>query len=269
MKILSKICFIAFAVLASAVCPAYIPAYSVLLERLASLQGRRNYVIEQELIFKTNPSQAVFQEKWYIAKTGSMRLDVRPKNLNTSGFRILYHKNYKIFKDKNNKIQRKRISLYHLERPLHLRNADLLSKLIFQWKIAPLKEQEREEGQAEDAFVRLSRRQGVVQYEIGVNTGRLWIEQDEFVIREWLWPSGSRLTAWGYKFYPGGLAFPSQRRFQWSADEVLIRLVKVEQAGDLPKNLFNKKILNKQNLNFENLSYSDQDQAREFYQRFR
>ena len=271
MRILKKITGISVFLLIVPVSQAYIPHYSTLLDKLAALQGRGNYVIEQEVVFKTSSDNVTFIEKWYIAKKGQLRLDVFLKADNQEIFRILYIKKHKIFQSEKKKAMRKRISSYHIEIPFHLRNAKKLASLFFSWQVAPLKKKKREKGQGFDSFVKLSRRQGVVQYEVGMDKKkpRLWLEQDEFVIREWLWSSGAHLVAQNYVSYPRNLFFPSRRIFKWSSYEVVIDVRKVERVKGLSKNLFQESVLGKKTFNLKSVSESDQDQIREFYRKFR
>ena len=266
---LKKIIITSVFLLLVPVSQAYIPHYSTLLSKLASLQGRGNYIIEQEVSFKTSSDNVTVREKWYIAKNGHRRVDISLKTDNQDIFRILYLKKYKIFQGDKKKAIRKRISPYHIEMPFHLRDAEKLASLFFGWQVAPLKAKKRGKEEGSDPFVRLSRRQGVVQYEIGTKKSRLWLEQDEFTIREWLWSSGTRLIAQDYVSHPGNLFFPSRRIFKWSSYEVVIDVKKLERVKELSEKLFQKSVLNKKPFHLKDVSDSDQDQIREFYHNFR
>lgn len=266
---LKKIIITSVFILLAPVSQAYIPHYATLLNKLANLQGRGNYILEQEVAFKTSSSDVALIEKWYVTRNGRFRVDVFLKKGNQEVFRILYVKKHKIFQTEKKKIMRKPIGSYHIEMPFHLRSADRLASLFFNWRVAPLKEKKRKEGQGSDSFVKLSRRHGMVQYEMGTKKPRLWLEQDEFVIREWLWSSGARLIAQDYVSHPGNLFFPSRRVFKWASYEVIIDVKKVERVKELSEKLFQKSVLNKKALNLKNVSDSDQDQIREFYYKFR
>ena len=248
---------------------AYIPTYSMILSHLAYSQGRGGYRIEQEIIFKQAIEPLSLKETWWVLGSGQMRLDVRAKQKEFKDLylRFIYRKNKKIFKDENNQVQTRTLSHYHLERPFHLRKAKELKRLFSFWKVAPFQIPEREEGQGSDSFVRLSRKGGSVQYQIGEGKARVWLEQDEFVIRFWKWLSGESLTAWGYKLYPGHLFFPSQRLFRYHSGEVLIQVQKV-QALKIDKKWFHKGKLSKKNT-LQSLSSAHQDRIREFYEKFR
>ena len=266
---LKKIIITSVFILLVPVSQAYIPHYSTLLSKLANLQGRGNYIFEQEVVFKTSSNDVTLIEKWYVTKNRRFRVDVSLKKGNQDVFRILYIKKYKIFQNEKQKVVRKPIGSYHIEMPFHLRNAERLASLFFNWRVAPLKEKKRKEGQGFDPFVKLSRRQGVVQYEVGTKKPRLWLEQDEFVIREWLWSSGARLIARDYASHPGNLFFPSRRIFRWASYEVIIDVKKVERVKELSKKLFQESVLNKKAFHLKDVSDSDQDQIRDFYRNFR
>ncbi len=265
-KILSLVVFIFFLSDAN----AYIPAYSMILSHLAYSQGRGGYRIEQEVVFKQAVEPLHLKETWWVLGPGQMRLDVKAKKKEFKGFylRFIYQKNKKIFKDENNQIQNRSVSHYHLEKPFHLRSAHELKRLFSFWKAAPFQAPEREEGQGSDSFVRLSRKGGSLQYQIGVGKARVWLEQDEFVIRSWKWLSGESLLAWGYKLYPRHLFFPSQRLFRSHSGEVLIQVQKV-QSLQIGKKWFHRSKLSRKNTLPESLSSADQDRVREFYEKFR
>ena len=249
---------------------AYIPSYSMILSHLAYSQGRGEYRIEQEVLFKQSVEPLSLKEIWWIKNSDQMRLDVRAnkKELGSLYLRFIYQKNRKIFKDGNNQIQNRAVAYYHMERPFHLRSRQKLRKLFSLWKVAPFQVPEREEGQGSDSFVRLSRKGGVVQYQIGEGNSRLWMEQDEFVIRSWRWGSGESLTAWSYKLYPGHLFFPSKRLFRHNSSEVFIQVQKV-QSLKVDKKWIHRSKLSKKNTLPQNLSSADQDRIREFYEKFR
>ena len=259
-----KIFFLFFILLSYEVL-AYIPSYSTLLKKLARQQGNGTYLIEQQLSF--SGLSADILEKWHIDRRQRLRVDVFFENAKKPTLRFLYIKKNKFFKDQKGRLKQVRISPYHLERPFHLRSAEDLAALFFSWKTAPVRFlSPRKPGQAVDSFIKLARRQKVVQYEIGRKPagGRLWIEQDEFVIREWFWPFGASLTAYEYKIHPGSLFFPSQRQFKWSMQEVLMNVKTVKK---LPSN---KKLFQKSKLIknvFPQSAYSDT--IREFYKKFR
>ncbi len=181
--------------------------------------------------------------------------------------RFLYKKGKKIFRDKHNKIQSQKVPPYHLEWPFHMRKADKLKKLFALWQMAPLSIPEREQNSPSDPFVKLSRKGGTVQYEISQGKSQLWIEQDEFVIRGWKWPTGESLQAQNYQLYPGRLFFPESRVLHLGATHsVRIKLKKIQKQKPNKQRL-SQKWLNKRNHYPENLP--DRDIIRAFYEKFR
>ena len=221
-------------------------------------------------MFKQAVEPLHLKETWWVSGPGQMRLDVKAKKKEFKDLylRFIYQGNKKIFKDENNQIQRRSLSHYHLEKPFHLRSAQRLKRLFSFWKVASFQVPEREEGQGSDSFVRLSRKGGSVQYQIGEGKARVWLEQDEFVIRSWKWLSGESLLAWGYKLYPRHLFFPSQRLFRYHSEEVLIQVRKVQSLRIGKKWIHRSKLSGKNTLP-QNLSSADRDRVREFYEKFR
>ena len=249
---------------------AYIPSYPMIVSHLAYFQGQGGYRIEQEITIKQGTEPVLLKETWWVQGAGQMRLDVQAvkKEQKDMYLRFIYKKNRKIFKDENNQIRNQSVPYYHLDRPFHLRSQKELKKLFSLWKVVPLPVLERKEGQGSDPFVRLSRKGGVIQYQIGQGKARLWLEQDEFVIRSWKWQQGGYLTAWDYKLYPRHLFFPSQRLFRHNSTEVFIRVIKTQSLKP-DKHWVHKKQLSRKNTLSPSLSSSDQDRIREFYKKFR
>lgn len=247
---------------------AYIPAYSMIVSSLAGTQGRGGYYIEQEVVFKLSGRSLVLMEKWWLNSSSQMRLDVSSPENKKLYLRFIYRKNTKIFKDTQGKIQKQPISLYHLDKPFHLRSSKELTRLFYLWKLAPLKIPERKPGQSTDSFVTLGRKHGVVQYKITTGKSELWIEQDEFVIREWTMPEGIRLTASHYNTYPRNLFFPSKRQIHWSYMEADIQVKKIESLTS-GESLFQIKRLIKKNHLPEIFDVSVRGRINEFYNQFR
>ncbi|MDE0518356.1 MAG: hypothetical protein OXH36_02185, partial [Bdellovibrionales bacterium] len=258
---------------------AYIPTYSMILSHLAESQGKGGYLIEQEVFFKEGTEPLFLKEIWWIASSQEIRLDVvsakkkslRKKDTPKSSdlyLRFLYQGGKKIFRDENNKLQRRPLSPYHLEKPFHLRSEEKLRKLFSLWRAAPYQVPERKEGQGSDSFARLNRKGGVIQYQIGKSLSYVWLEQDEFVIRSWKWSSGESLDAGDYKLYPGSLFYPSYKIFRQNGMTVSMQTQKV-QRWKVNKKQIRVKVLSKKNTLPDHLSSVDQDQIREFYRKFR
>ena len=260
------ICFIIF----SSSVIAYIPAYSMILSQVVYFNGRGDYRIDQELFFKQGLEPFSLKETWWIKSSGEMRVDVRSRNkeLKDLRLRFIYNGKNKRFRDENNKMQKRKISSYHLERPFHLRSKRELQRLFSLWKVAPLQVPERKTDEGSDSFVRLNRKGGMVQYQVGPGVPGLWIQQDEFVIHSWKWLSGESLAAWGYQLYPGNFFFPTRRRFRQTTQEVRIQVKKV-QSLKLGKKIFGRGQLSKKNTLPESLSSANRESLREFYEKFR
>ncbi len=283
---------------------AYIPSYSMILSQLASTQGSGMYRIEQQVDFKHSAKPVSVIETWWVAKEGKrgtlLRLDVRsfPAKKKDLYLRFIYRGLYKIFKDEVGKRRRQKISLYHIDKPFHLRDVEKLGRLFYLWKFTPffspkdlahssvsykvssgLKKESLATRLSHPlvSWIQLARRQGVVHYRLAKGLSNkqegLWLEQDEFVIRRWQWKkssasAGGELIAWDYRAYPGSLFFPSQRRLRWNGRQVSI---KVRSIKKLPVkwNLFKTLHLIKRNTLSSHLLPLDRDSMKEFYQKFR
>ncbi len=263
---MSKKCFVVLLLIFSGKTEAYIPSYSLILSHLAYFQGKGGYRIEQELFFK-GARPFSLKEIWWIKDPNYIRLDVKSAQKEKLYFRFIYEKNKKWFKDEKGRLKNQLISYYHLERPFHLRSARELGKLFSFWKVAPFPPAERKPGVGFEPFLRLSRKGGVIQYETGLGKARVWVEQDEFVIRSWKWSTGETLMAWNYRLYPGHFFFPSKRLFTQNATETEIQVKKV-QSLKLTKKTFRKTQLLPNVLDPE-LTSIVQERMREFYGKFR
>ncbi len=247
--------------------PAYIPSYSLILSHTAYFQGQGGYRIDQELFFK-GPKSFSLKEIWWVKGPNFIRLHVLSKETGKVYFRFIYGKNKLWFKDEKGRLRSKLLSHYHLERPFHLRSAKELKKLFSLWKVAPFTWEDRNK-QGSDPFVRLSRLGGETQYEIGFKNkkARLYVKQDEFVIRAWKWETGEHLSAWDYKLYPRRFFFPSKRLFRENSKEVEIQ-VKGVKSLPLTKKWFHKSVLKPNSLD-QNLPTMVQKRINEFYRKFR
>ena len=243
---------------------AYLPSYPFLLSRLAANQGRRAYRIEQTLVFKKEGSSFTLQETWQILSGGRFRLDLKSPKQKGLYARFIYRQKKKIFRNEKGLIQKLPLPIYHLEQLFHLRSAEGLKKLFSLWKLAPLSPPERKEGAGSDSFVRLSRKGGLLQYEIGRGkANRLWLEQDEFVISHLKW-AGGELKAWDYKLYPGLMFFPGKRLFRFQEQEVLMLTRRLKNIKR------NKLLLSSKALSRKNHFPPDVPEwVREFYKKFR
>ena len=254
---------------------AYIPSYSMILSHLARTQGRGSYRIEQTITFYNNTSPLSLKEIWWITDK-QQRVDVsflHPKQKSENlHLRFIYKHPYKIFNNELGKRQKHRISPYHIDRVFHLRHNKSLQRLFYLWKVAPYKISQKES--SNNNFIQLDRRHGVVQYTIAKDKtlARLWIEQDEFVIREWNWIVArdgmyGELTAWDYVLYPGRLFLPTKRKFKWkNASTVMIQVKKVQKITN-NKKLFYFSTLRRKNHIPNSLVFANT--IRGFYQYFR
>ena len=240
--------FLPFFLLFSLSAEGYIPSYPFLLSSMAKLQGKGGYQIEQEVLFKQGVKPFKLKETWWIVGSDQMRLRVSSEEIKNLRLNFIYKRGKKIFRSEKNKIVTKPISRYHLERPFHLRDPQKIKKLFSLWRVAPFQVPERKEGSGSDSFVSLSRKGGEIHYQIGRKgkKSRVWLKQDEFIIRFWEWNPSERMIAYDYKLYLGGLFFPLHRVFHYEQGEVKIKVTKV-QRKKLGKKEINLKLLSKKN----------------------
>ena len=246
---------------------AYIPSYSLILSQIADSQGKGAYRIEQTVLLDQNLSPLT--ETWWVEPTG-LRVEVQGhKQFKGLYLRFIYKGNKKIFKDENNKRQTQTVSRYHIEWPFHFRNADKLKKLFALWQAGPFHIPKRKEGQGTDSFVTLVRKGGRGQYQIHKGKGQVWVEQDEFVIQGWQWPTGESLKASHFKLFPRNKLFPKKRLLTYDlTHSAHIKLKKVQSLKP-NKNRLKLSWLKKSNHYPPELSPTDQDKIRRFYKKFR
>ena len=253
---------------------AYIPSYQLIVRHTAANHGSSGgYRIEQTLTFKTRGQTFLMKEVWRTA-SGIMHMRAASPRVKKLHLSFLYKGSYKRFKSPSGRIQKRPLSWFHADRPFYLRSAQSLGRLFYQWKAAPFFKED--DTAPAFGFIRLVRRQGVVQYHIAQNKtgGAVWVEQDEFVIREWNIPAkknfNMHLTAWDYELYPGGFWFPKHRRLKWKNLEVLFTVQKVKKQPLLAKSLKKHKLSKKNNIPSQLLHvHFDAGVLKEFYQTFR
>ena len=257
------VCFVFFAFFAL----AYIPSYSLILSQIADSQGKGAYRIEQTVLLNSNLPPLT--EVWWVEPTG-LRVDVQGQGTFKKLYlRFIYKWQKKFFRDENKQRQSKQVSQYHIEWPFHLRDADKLKKLFALWQVGPATFPKRKENQGRDPFVTLSRRGGTAQYKISYKKGQLWVEQDEFVIHGWKWPTGESLKASGFKPFPQNMLFPEHRLLSYNVTQSAHITLKKIQSLKPNKNRLKLSWLKKSNHYPATLSPSDQDKIRTFYKKFR
>ena len=247
---------------------AYIPSYSTMVFHLSSGRGSGSYVGEQEVKFFSQGLTLTLKEKWWIRSPSEMRVDISSDRSPGLYMRFIYHRGKKIFKSAQNPARTQNIPLYHLENPFYLRDKEQLASLFEKWKVAPPLVEEKPDSKKKrdkNSFVRLVRKFGVVQYEMGRGLNRLWMEQDEFVIRGFQKDSLT-VKAEGYSRRPGGLLFPSLRVVYLPGWQVQL-FIKNLKSVKLSSRLFQKHQLKKSNHLPSDLPL--RDKVYEFYTRFR
>ena len=246
---------------------AYIPSSPLILSQIANTQGKGAYRIEQTVLLNSNLPPLT--EIWWVEPTG-LRVDVQGQNkLKGLYLRFIYKGQKKMFRDENKQRHTKQVSRYHIEWPFHLRDANKLKKLFALWQVGPIHIPKRKENQGTDPFVTLSRQGGVAQYKISYKKGQLWVEQDEFVIHGWKWPTGESLKCSDFKPFPQNMLFPENRLLRYNVTQSAHIKLKKVQSLKPNKNRLKLSWLKKSNYYPATLSPTDQDKIRSFYEKFR
>lgn len=263
------------------VCMAYIIPAKIILQKTIENNGTGVYSIEQEVVFSVNGESFPIKETWLIENDRTMRLTAKgfQDQLN---IQFIYNGNTKYFLA-NQKMQMA-FPEEQLERLFHFRSYDSFLQYLNQKKIisqASLNSNNTElKGKNTDYisenFVRLSRSTGVVNYAIGnrpeaieqKNPG-IWIEQDQFVIRKFRWPSGAEVMAQNYTEYGRRFHFPKERILTWGDKQVTIKVINVSVRSGSYAQMFQVGSLDlKTNID----AIKDRpgfEMIKEFYSRFR
>lgn len=269
MKILLTI------LLFSAFAFAYIPPMRMILERTSENAGSGIYAIETELLFTDGANEASVKESWLVENERTLRLTVTGlKELKGLKLTYLYENGLK-WALKAQKKESQPIPVDFVERWHHIRNPDALSSFLVTSNLIPdFKKEKQSRAVFEEAVLKLSRSQGVVNYSIGETSKnslapRIWIEQDFFVIRKIRLPSQAELEFDNYKSYSKGLNYPKQKSIRWNQNKVAINTMSVvPKSGNLNAQ-FDPKSLESNNQSEVLYNHPLKSLLEEFYTRFR
>lgn len=269
------------------ICQAYIPPSKMILQRLVDNSGAGTYVIEQEVQFTGAAEPIYLKETWVVENEKNMRVTVTgTKDLKDSvRLQIIYSGGQKWWL-KNKSREGQGIPNEFLERIFHYRSVESLGQTFFSLGLLPqtdflhkkINAKKVEDFKNEpEAFVRLSRSEGVVNYAFGkptppdqkeANAG-LWIEQDQFNIRKIRLQNQIELTAENYANFSKGLMFPKSRSLHWDNQVVNFKLLSLSSRPNLSNNFFQPTNLDVE-YTLEGLSGNGiKEVVEEFYSRFR
>ena len=192
---------------------AYIPPPEMVLSRLNRNQGTGWYKISQKITFlETSQFTQSFQfnEVWQRGP-GQAFVEITSPNYPKLKIQFLYKNSSKMWKNPKGKTQS------------HNKNQNSIESYFFS-------EQMRPSWLENPPPLSLDRALGVVNYVFSFQDKKLWVEQDEFVVRKIQLQPLFILRANDYQAFPRGLFFPKRRevispeykvRLEWTRIEPL------------------------------------------------
>lgn len=226
----------------SVVAWAYIPPYWMIMSRTAESHGKGMYMIDQDVIFPGEAEPYIVNEKWYVLSEGNLRVEVTGRRELQGKINLvyIYDENRRHFIDEAGQRKALRTPGEFFEPLFHFRFSKSIKPYLVAQKIAPAeslksephKYNPKETGAPpEENFLRLGRIDGTVAYVIGLPTlpnnenqnPGLWIEQDQFTVRQVRYPSQLKVTAKRYETFSQGFKFPREREVQFN--NATIRIV--------------------------------------------
>jgi hypothetical protein len=265
---------------------AYIPPTLTILEKTAENSGSGVYTIEQEVRLSRGSDQVQFKETWIIEDNRTMRLSIAPSDptqRNQFRFQAIYSGGNRWVLSNEKKRLSEKVSDEFSEKWFFFKKADNFAQALVAHNIIPslppaqiIKKTKTglDFSFEPEKFTRLSRAQGVVNYNLTdlerPDSGSLWIEQDQFVIRKLKWPTQAVMQADDYKSYVKNLRLPEKRSIQWSQSEAQIHVVSVNlRPVSTPSNPFQLTQLD-QSPSFEGFKSEESKKlVEEFFKRFR
>ena len=256
---------------------SYIPRIKTIVKKMTLNNGRKEYKILRKVLLKSENKQTEFQEKWFIAGSDKMKLEVSSLDLNNPwSFVILYGPKDRKTLTSRQKIKSFKKSKEFLEPLFHERNhKNLMKALIFHnfipsWgnDLPPPGFSNNQTQITPEPFTSLEPLQGVVNYSVGAGQttsggkgARLWVEQDSFVIRKIRLGSKTELINGSFQNFSDGLKLPGKQTISWNKGVALITLLKVEKIKTKPKDWTLKKVGEE--------ALPTNPLVKEFYSRFR
>lgn len=265
----------------SVISNAYVPRLKTIAQKAVKNNGSQAYVIERDLSFFSNSTRINFTEKWWVKSGDVMRVDSSGKNPDGTpwSFSIVYKNGQRVTSTSSGKEKSLELSPYFYEPLFHYRNPNsFVSKLVDlkmapQWatRIPPVKVGGKSETEfTNEAFVKLSRKLGLITYEIGSsiekeNTApQLWLEQDSFLIKKAQLDKNISFIDESHREYPGGLNYPLNQTVTWNDQSVQINTTSVKTVSDSD---VTKKT--SESLNGQTAKLPSEMGIKDFYSRFR
>ena len=233
---------------------AYIPPYWMIMSRTAENHGRGMYVIDQDLIFPAPEGEPyIINEKWYVLTEGNLRVEITGRRQLKDKINLVYvyDETRRHFIDEAGVRKAVRTPSDFFEPLFHFRFSKNIKPYLVTQKIAPpesLRSEPHKYSQKSplpepENYLRLGRIDGVVNYIVGFPTlpdttnksPGLWIEQDQFTVRQVRYPSQTQVTARRYNTYAQGFKFPREREIVFGNSTIRVvtnSVTSIANAGE-------------------------------------
>lgn len=263
---------------------AYIPEYSLILNKTAAQHGKGIYQIDQEVLFQKEAESYAIKESWLVQGEGSMRLSFEGRGILKGAVQgvHVYDSSQRFYHDGSG-VRSHRLTEDWLNPLLVYRNPKYLRNRLVSLKIAPpeslndrpaLSSADGEPKYMPPSYLHLSRVGGTVAYAVGALPGQAasvptaWIAQDQFVIRKLRTTNDVVWRADDYFKAADGFWYPKTQVYQWGPYTVTIQTVSVKAIAKTPAvdALFRSSSLQ---ANKEAVKLPEADALREFFSRFR
>lgn len=226
---------------------AYIPPYWMIMSRVAETHGKGTYAIDQDVVFPGETEPLLVNEKWTVLNENKMRLEVTGRRQLQGKIKLIfiYDDSRKHFLDEAGMRKTGRAPTDFFEPLFHFRFSKNIKPYLVAQKVAPAESLRSEPFHysiqkpqaAPESYVRLARLEGVVNWAVGTpslpgaQSPGLWIEQDQFNVRQIRLADNVQVTARRYENFPQGLSFPRERDVQFNKTTVRIVTNSVSSVG--------------------------------------
>jgi hypothetical protein len=265
-----------FSIIAGPAALAYIPPYWMILSRTADNHGRGTYVVEQDIVYKSETDNQIVHEVWTVSDENHMRLNFQglgPLKDVVKG--TVVYENHSRVVNENGANKTQKLGDDWVEPYFYFRSSKNMRNKLVQLKMAP-PDSLRDEGPMKadgdpnytpPSFVRLARLNGLVAWAIEKQVGSpdqpaIWIEQDQFVVSKVRTATKNSVEANDYGKYENGFYVPRARTYRWGERSVVAQLKNVKSLGSSAKGVTTTTGLTP-------FQFSGSDAIREFYLRFR
>ncbi len=239
--------FVFFFLLFNPPARSYIPRSKTIVRKMTLNNGKKQYRILRKVLLQSENKQTEVREKWLIADSDQMKLEVSSLNLNRPWkFVIVYGPRDRKTLTSRKKTKSFKRSREFLEPLFHERNSGKLMKRLISldfmpswiWNSPPPNFSNNQTSLTPEPFIFLEPLEGAVNYSIGTNQTtsggpgpRLWVEQDSFVIRKIRLGSKTELLNGPFQSFSDGLKLPGRQSLSWNKGVAHITLLKVEKVN--------------------------------------